>query len=49
MPLLDALVGAWGAFCHLWDEAHPSEARDWGRFPERLPDGRGGHTHLNHL
>jgi hypothetical protein len=49
MNLCETLASAWDAFCHLWDESHPSDARDWGRFPERLPDGRSGHTHLNHL
>lgn len=26
-----------------------SDSRGWGQFPERLADGRGTHTHLNHL
>lgn len=52
MTLFDALLNAWRAWHRPADDHDlraEAEPAGWGRFPECLPDGRAGHTHLNHL
>ena len=49
MNMFTAFLNAWTAFFAPQEAQDEDTGQAWGRFPERLSDGRDGHTHLNHL